>query len=111
MVSKCNSLQDLYSFTTGILNQLCKGAFKKYVCSKFPIFDPLPHLFVSAGFTCTLTPQRTFALVSYAPLKKKFRDVHECFKGKIGVGKERKELIFVQTQHKSSMFFTQLYIP
>ena len=35
-----------------------------YICSEFPIFDPLPHLFVSAGFTCTLTPQRTFALVS-----------------------------------------------
>lgn len=90
MVSKCNSLQDLYSFTTGILNQLCKGAFKKYVCSKFPIFDPLPHLFVSAGFTCTLTPQRTFALVSYAPLKKNFATFMNVLKEKSGSGKREK---------------------
>ena len=41
-----------------------KGAFKKYVRSKFPVFDPLPILFVPLRFTCT-PPQPMFVLVSY----------------------------------------------
>ena len=51
-----------------------KGTFKKYVCPKFPIFDPPPPpppLLVPVCVTCTLCPtQRTLALVSYPPLKK-----------------------------------------
>ena len=39
-------------------------ADKKYVCSKFPIFDPslpLPHFFDPVCFKGTPYPQRTFA--------------------------------------------------
>ena len=53
-----------------------KGAFKEYFRSKFPIFDPPPPPCLSVCFTCNPPPppsptrKRTFALVSYPPLKK-----------------------------------------
>ena len=50
--------------------QLSWGLFKKYVRSKRPVFDhlPLPYSFLFVLYVPP-TPQGTFALVSYPPLK------------------------------------------
>ena len=47
------------------------GTFKKYVRSRFLIFDPSPSLFIPVHFTSTppppfSLPRRTFALVSFS---------------------------------------------
>ena len=48
-----------------------KGAFKGYFRSKFPIFDSPPPPCLSLFVLHVTSPrQRTFALVSYPPLKK-----------------------------------------
>ena len=63
-------------------------------------------LHVHVRFTC----QRTFALVSYPPLKKISANTMTLISNKKSGGAGWKELTFLQTQHKISMFFTQLYL-
>ena len=94
------------SITTDAQCFFWMGAFKKYVRSKFPIFDPLLPLLVPVRFACTPSPpQRRFALVSYPPppSQKTLCHVYEFLNRKSGSDK-REKLFFCNI----SMFSTQL---
>ena len=81
------------------------GAFKKYICSKFPVLDPLSFPFVLH----VLSFQCMFALVSYLTLSQKIfcsviaEPTLQTFMN-FQMSKKRKELFDLKT-----MFFTQLY--
>ena len=81
-----------------------KKVFKKFVLSKFPIFDLFPILFVPIRFTCTPSPSTYFRFSEspLAPLRLSKRLPRRLwvFKLKIREWKERKELFFLSTQHK-----------
>ena len=78
-------------------------AFKKYVRSKFPIFDPHPpcsSLFVSHIPQQPPSPQRAFTLVSPSPRpsQKKFHDLYEFSNENRGVKREKRINLFVNSK-------------
>ena len=83
------------------------GAFKKYISSKFPIFDsppPFSSLFVLH------VPHSSYVCFSEFPhlSQKKFRDIYEFLNAKSG-SKKRENNYFFKLSIKITVFI-QLYI-
>ena len=71
-----------------------RGHSKSTFARNFQFLTPVPPLFVPVRFTCTPpppTPQRTFALASYPPLKKSSATLMTVISNKKLAGEKREK--------------------